>query len=47
MLRENPGRTRTALTLPNHSTIKSSTLRTICTQAGIPREDFLEAYEKS
>jgi predicted RNA binding protein YcfA (HicA-like mRNA interferase family) len=35
------------LTMPNHSTIKSSTLRTILTQAGISRDDFLRAYEKS
>jgi len=35
------------LTMPNHSTIKSSTLRTILTQAGIARDDFLRAYEKS
>ncbi len=46
MIRENPDGTRTPLTLPNHSKIKGSTLRTICTQAGIPREDFLEAYQK-
>jgi predicted RNA binding protein YcfA (HicA-like mRNA interferase family) len=35
------------LTMPNHLTIKSSTLRTILTQAGIARDDFLRAYEKS
>lgn len=34
------------LTMPNHSTIKASTLRTILTQAGIAREDFLRAYEQ-
>jgi hypothetical protein len=33
-------------TLPNHDKIKSSTLRTICTQAKIPREEFLKAYDK-
>lgn len=38
---------RTPLTMPNHKTIKGSTLRTICTQAGIPREDFLAAYEQA
>ncbi|MDQ5825300.1 MAG: type II toxin-antitoxin system HicA family toxin [Chloroflexota bacterium] len=47
MLRENPDGTRTPLTLPNHTTIKGSTLRTICTRAGIPRDDFLETYERS
>ena len=30
----------------NHIAIKSSTLRTICTQARIPREDFLAAYQR-
>lgn len=29
----------TPLTLPNHSTLKESTLRTICTQGGIARDD--------
>jgi len=46
MLRQNPDGSRTPLTLPNHPHIKGSTLRTICTQAGIRREDFLKAYEK-
>jgi len=46
MLRINPDGTETPLTLPNHRTIKGSTLRTICTQAGIPREEFLHAYEQ-
>ena len=47
MLRENPDGTRTPLTLPNHPNIKGSTLRTICTQAGIARGDFLSAYDKA
>jgi len=33
--------------MPNHRKLKSSTLRTICNQAGIPRADFLDAYEKA
>lgn len=45
MVRSNPDGTRTPLTMPNHPTIKGSTLRTICTQAGISRDDFLEAFE--
>jgi predicted RNA binding protein YcfA (HicA-like mRNA interferase family) len=45
--RQNPDGTSTPLTLPNHRTIKSSTLRTIVTQAGIPRDEFLKAYEKA
>jgi len=47
MVRENPDGTRTPLTMPNHSRIKGSTLRTILTQAGIARDDFLSAYEES
>lgn len=47
MVRENPDGTRTPLTMPNHRTIKSSTLRTILTQAQISRDDFLAAYEKA
>jgi len=35
------------LSMPNHSTIKASTLRTILTQAGIVRDEFLRAYEQS
>jgi predicted RNA binding protein YcfA (HicA-like mRNA interferase family) len=46
MVRENPDGTRTPLTMPNHSRIKGSTLRTILTQAGIPRDQFLDAYQK-
>ncbi|MCA1565089.1 MAG: type II toxin-antitoxin system HicA family toxin [Acidobacteria bacterium] len=47
MVRDNLDGTRTPLTLPNHGHLKSSILRTICTQAGIPRDDFLKAYEQS
>ena len=47
MVRENPDGTRTPLTMPNHPALKSSTLRTICTQAGIPRGEFLIAYERT
>jgi predicted RNA binding protein YcfA (HicA-like mRNA interferase family) len=47
MLRENPDGTRTPLTLPNHTHIKGSTLRAICTQAGIARDDFLAAYQRT
>jgi hypothetical protein len=47
MIRENTDGTRTPLTMPNHPRIKASTLRTICTQAGIKRDDFLAAYEKA
>lgn len=47
MVRENPDGTRTPLTMPNHPHIKGSTLRTICTQSGITRADFLKAYEEA
>lgn len=47
MVRENPDGTRTPLTMPNHKRIKASTLRTILTQTGISRDDFLKAYEKA
>jgi predicted RNA binding protein YcfA (HicA-like mRNA interferase family) len=45
MIRINPDGGKTPLTLPNHRLIKGSTLRTICSQSGISREDFLAAYE--
>ena len=44
MARDNPDGSQTLLTIPNHRTIKGSTLRTSLAQARIPREDFLEAY---
>lgn len=47
MRRSNPDGTTTPLTLPNHATLKGSTLRTICTQARIRRDEFLEAYERA
>jgi hypothetical protein len=47
MMRDNADGTRTFLTLPNHLTIKGSTLRTICTKANIPRSEFLRAYSET
>jgi predicted RNA binding protein YcfA (HicA-like mRNA interferase family) len=46
MLRQNPNGTKTPLTMPNHPKIKSSTLRTILTQAGISRDDFLKVFKE-
>jgi len=46
MLRKNPDGTSTPLTMPNHPKIKASTLRTICTQSGIGRGEFMDAYQK-
>jgi predicted RNA binding protein YcfA (HicA-like mRNA interferase family) len=47
LARRNPDDSRTPMTIPNHKTFKGATLRTICTHAGIPREVFLDAYEKA
>ncbi|MBI2756060.1 MAG: type II toxin-antitoxin system HicA family toxin [Chloroflexi bacterium] len=47
LVRQNADGSRTPLTMPNHSHLKASTLRTICTQAGITRDEFLEAYRRS
>ncbi len=47
MIRFNSDGSKTPLTMPNHPKIKASTLRTICTQAGIEREDFLDVYRKA
>ncbi len=47
MVRYNSDGTRTPLTIPNHTRIKGSTLRIICTQSGISRAEFLKAYEQS
>jgi predicted RNA binding protein YcfA (HicA-like mRNA interferase family) len=47
MLRQNSDGTRTPLTMPNHSQINGATLRTICRQSNITRDDFLHAYENA
>jgi len=46
MRRHNPDGSVTPLTMPAHRLIKGSTLRMICTQAGISRQDFLHAYDR-
>ena len=46
MQRLNADGSHAPLTLPNHRTIKGSTLRTILSQAGIDRNEFLDAYEQ-
>ena len=45
MIRLNRDGSRTPLTLPNHSKIKGATLRAVCTQAGISRDEFMRVYE--
>lgn len=47
MERTNADGSMTPLTMPNHRTIKSSTLRALIAQAGISRTEFLDAYEKA
>ncbi len=47
MARENLDGSQTPLTMPNHRRIKGATLRRICTQSGISRVDFLNAYEEA
>ncbi len=42
--RVNPDGSVTPMTIPNNRTYKSSTLRTILTQGGIARDEFLSAY---
>ncbi|MBI4547131.1 MAG: type II toxin-antitoxin system HicA family toxin [Ignavibacteriae bacterium] len=44
MERKNSDGSVTPLVLPNHRTIKSSTLRSVLTQAGIERNEFLDAF---
>ena len=46
MERQNTDGTRTPMTIPNHRTIKSSTLRAILSRANVSRDDFLKAYEE-
>lgn len=41
-----PDGTTIPMTIPNHRKLKSSTLRTILTQAGISRDAFLDVYTK-
>jgi hypothetical protein len=45
--RANPDGTATPMTIPNHPHLNGSTLRAICRQAGIEREDFIAAYDKA
>jgi predicted RNA binding protein YcfA (HicA-like mRNA interferase family) len=47
MIRNNADGSKTPLTMPNHPHLKSSTLRAICTQGGINRDEFIRAYEES
>ena len=44
MSRRNPDGTRSNISLPSHRKIKGSTLRRVCEQAEIVRDDFIRAY---
>lgn len=46
MIRINPDGGKTPLTMPNHEVIKGSTLLIILRQAGISREEFIEAFNE-
>ena len=45
--RSNPDGTTTPMTIPNHPYLKSSTLRAICRQAGIERDEFTTVYDRA
>ncbi len=47
LARAEEGGAVTPMTLPGHRTLKASTLRTVLTQSGISREEFLRAYERA
>jgi predicted RNA binding protein YcfA (HicA-like mRNA interferase family) len=47
MARQMPDGNSIPLTMPNHNIIKGSTLRMICTQSGISREEFLDVYKRT
>ncbi len=47
MSREDADGSRTPLTVPNCRIIKGPTLRAICRQAGISRDEFLKVYEEA
>jgi predicted RNA binding protein YcfA (HicA-like mRNA interferase family) len=46
MVRDNEDGTQTPLVMPNQTEIKSGTLRAICTQVRISREEFLDVYNR-
>ena len=47
LVRERADGGRDTLTIPNHPRISSGTLRSACTQGNIPRDAFIQAYERS
>lgn len=47
MHRREPDGTTSPLTIPGHRLIKGSTLRAVCTQARVGREEFLRSYDET
>jgi predicted RNA binding protein YcfA (HicA-like mRNA interferase family) len=47
MAKDNPDGSQIPLVMPNQSKIKSGTLRAICTQIGVSRDEFIKAYDRS
>jgi predicted RNA binding protein YcfA (HicA-like mRNA interferase family) len=45
--RQNGDGSITPMTIPNHRTIKGSTLRRAISQAGIDRDTFIDEYNRS
>lgn len=45
--RRNADGSVTPLTMPTHPKVKGSTLRTICRQSNISRDEFLKVYEEA
>jgi predicted RNA binding protein YcfA (HicA-like mRNA interferase family) len=45
MIGGNEDDTKTPLTMPSHERIKSSTLRIMCRQVGVSREESISTYE--
>lgn len=46
LARQSPDGTRCTMTIPGHRHLKGSTLRAALMQAGIPRDEFLSAFDK-
>lgn len=47
LVRVNDDLSETTMTLPRHSTLKGPTIQSALRQAGISRDEFLDAYNKS
>ena len=45
LARQNPDGTRRTMTIPGHRHLEGTTLRAALIQAGIPRDEFLSAFD--